>query len=142
MIGTILGFISNIFKPAADLIDDIHTSGEEEGAIKVKLRELTLALTKIESEVTLKVLEYEGKLLDIKAKIINTEATSDIWIVAAWRPITMLVFVSIVISYWFGYQPANMTPETISDVFDLIKIGLGGYVVGRSGEKIAKILKK
>jgi len=54
----------------------------------------------------------------------------------------MLAFVGIVISYWFGYQPVNMTQDTLGDVFDLIKIGLGGYVVGRSGEKIAKTLKK
>ena len=141
MLATVLGFIGNIFGPAAALIDDIHTSDEEAGAIKVKMGELKVALTKLESEVTLKVVEYEGKLLDIKAKIINAESQSDVWIVKAWRPLTMLAFVGIVISYWFGYQPANMTQETIGDVFGLIKIGLGGYVVGRSAEKVAKVMK-
>lgn len=141
MIGDILSFIGNIFTPARELIDDIHTSGEEEGAIAIKMKELTVALSKLENEVILKVMEYEGKLLEIQAKIINTEAQSDSWLAKNWRPLTMVAFTGIVISYWFGYQPPNMTPETIGDVFDLIKIGLGGYVVGRSVEKAVKVYK-
>ena len=31
--------------------------------------------------------------------------------------------------------------DTPQDLWDLIKIGLGGYIVGRSGEKIAKEFK-
>ena len=137
----IFSFVKEIFKPAADLIDELHTSGEEEGNIKIKLEALRNELAKIEQAVTLKTIEYEGKLLDIKSKIINAEVQSDSWLAKNWRPMTMLAFVGIVISYWFGYQPTNMTPETIGDVFDLIKIGLGGYVVGRSVEKAVKIYK-
>lgn len=141
MISEIFGFITNIFKPAADLIDEVHTSGEEEGAIAIKMQELKVALSKLENEVTMKVMEYEKLLLELQTKLVNAEITSDSWLAKNWRPITMLVFTGIVVMYWFGYQPENMTPETISDLFDLIKIGLGGYVVGRSGEKIAKVMK-
>ena len=137
----IFKFIGSIFTPAKELIDDLHTSGEEEGAIAIKMKELTVALAKLENEVTLKIVDYESKLLELQSKIVNAEITSDSWLAKNWRPMTMLAFTSIVITYWFGYQPQNMTPETISDVFDLIKIGLGGYVIGRSGEKIAKVIK-
>ena len=39
-------------------------------------------------------------------------------------------------------RAVSLTPDTLPEsaamsVFDLIKIGLGGYVVGRSAEKIA-----
>jgi len=130
----ILGFIKDVFTPASELIDDVHTSDEE----RLQLRN---ALAKIEQATTAKVIEYESKLLDLKTKIILAEATSDNWLVSSWRPLTMLAFVGIVISYWFGYQPVNMTQETLGDVFSLIKIGLGGYVAGRSIEKSVKIYK-
>ena len=137
----IFSFVKEIFKPAADLIDELHTSGEEEGNIKIKLEALRNELAKIEQAVTLKTIEYEGKLLDIKSKIINAEVQSDSWLAKNWRPMTMLTFVGIVVMYWFGYQPENMSQARIADVFSLIKIGLGGYIVGRSGEKITKLLK-
>jgi hypothetical protein len=49
---SIFNFISNIFKPAVDLVDELHTSEEE------KLT-LTTAIRKIEVEFNSKVLEYE-----------------------------------------------------------------------------------
>ena len=137
----ILGFIKDIFAPAVELIDDLHTSGEEEGDIAIKLKGLEVSLATLQNEVTLKVMEYEGKLLEAKSNIIMAETNSDSWLAKNWRPMTMLVFTGIVVMYWFGYQPENMSPETISDLFDLIKIGLGGYVVGRSVEKAVKVYK-
>lgn len=61
----------------------------------------------------------------------------------SWRPIVMLAFAFIVV-YAYFIQPAFFpnqiaVSETIPPYFwDLLKIGLGGYVIGRSGEKIAK----
>ena len=138
----ILGFIKDIFAPAAELIDDLHTSGEEEGDIAIKLKGLEVSLATLQNEVTLKVMEYEGKLLEAKSNIIMAETNSDSWLAKNWRPLTMLSFVVIVITYWFGYSPENATPEDIDNMFALIKIGLGGYVVGRSGEKIAEVVKR
>ena len=134
MLLEIFSFVKEIFTPAKELIDDIHTSDEE----RLQLRNV---LAKIENDTTLKVIDYEGKLLEAQSSIIMAETQSDSWLVKNWRPLTMLSFVSIVIMYWFGYQPENMSQATIDNVFQLIKIGLGGYVIGRSGEKIAKTLR-
>jgi len=134
MLLEIFSFVSNIFAPAAKLIDDVSTSTEE----KLQLRN---ALAKIENDTTLKIIEYEGKLLQAQSSIIMAETQSDSWLVKNWRPMTMMTFVGIVVMYWFGFQPENMSQDTIDHVFNLIKIGLGGYVIGRSGEKIAKIMK-
>jgi len=135
MLLEIFSFVKEIFTPAADLIDNLHTSDEEKDTLRNEL-------AKIEQGTTLKVIEYEGKLLEARSSIIMAETKSDAWLVKNWRPMTMLTFTGIVVSYWFGYQPTNMSPETLSDVFDLIKIGIGGYVLGRSGEKIASTIKK
>jgi hypothetical protein len=56
---------------------------------------------------------------------------------AWWRPVTMLVFVAIVVARFLGYDARAMTPDDYAQLWILIKIGLGGYVGGRSLEKIA-----
>jgi len=35
-----------------------------------------------------------------------------------------------------------MTQDTLDNVFNLLQIGIGGYVLGRSGEKAIKEYKK
>ena len=56
----ILGFIGEIFKPAANLIDSLHTSTEEKLILKNKLEV-------IENKITSKIIDYETKLLESKA---------------------------------------------------------------------------
>ena len=60
----------------------------------------------------------------------------------------MFMFGFIVFNNFILYPYASLFTDkavmldTPQDLWDLIKIGLGGYVVGRSGEKIATVLKK
>ena len=84
-----------------------------------------------------------GELKEIEGKfgVIKAEGASEHWLVAAWRPITMLTFLGMVVSWWFGYTPENVTEPQVIELFSLLKIGLGGYVVGRSIEKTSKIWK-
>jgi hypothetical protein len=60
----------------------------------------------------------------------------------------MLVFVAIVANNYLLYPYVSLfwaaAPmlELPPDLWDLIKIGLGGYVVGRSAEKVATNYKR
>lgn len=74
------------------------------------------------------------------AGIIKAEAASSHWLAANWRPLTMLVFVGLVVARWMGWTAPGMTEAEYLSIYDLIKIGLGGYVAGRSIEKIAPYL--
>ncbi len=119
------------------VIGNLHTSAEERGAALA-------ALTKARSDAVGIVLNYEGRLFDARASIITAEAKSENWLTSMWRPIMMLsfgfiVFYNMVIVPMFGLTPldaeaANLTPE----LWSLLKLGIGGYVIGRSGEKIVK----
>jgi hypothetical protein len=93
-------------------------------------------------------LDYQTALVTAQAGTIQAEARSDSWLAANWRPILMLTFTFIVamnyailpIAGWFG---AVVTPLALPpDMWALLKIGVGGYIVGRSGEKITKALKQ
>ena len=127
----ILELIGGIFKPAAELIDELHTSEEE----RLKHKERLLEVQAIAMQT---VFEYESDSLQARAAIVNSEAQSDHWIVASWRPIVMLTLTSLVVVDSFGWLANPLSGEA----WLLLQIGLGGYVVGRSGEKIAKTIKQ
>lgn len=90
----------------------------------------------METEFSRALVQHSADIEKAAASIINTEASSKHWLAANWRPITMLVFVGLVVARWLGYAAEGMTEAEYLSIYDLIKIGLGGYVVGRSAEKI------
>lgn len=55
------------------------------------------------------------------------------WLTATWRPVTMLVFVALIVVAQLG-----LTPPVPEPMWPLLQLGLGGYVLGRSAEKIAR----
>lgn len=80
----------------------------------------------------------DAERLKAAALIINGESSSG-GLASQWRPITMLTFLGLIISFWFGYIPPNMTgpmPPIIAEIFALIKIGLCGYIPARTTEKV------
>ncbi len=126
----LLSFIGDIFAPAAKLIDDVHTSTEEKLTLKNKL-------AVIQNEIHSKLIEYETKLLQSKTAIITAEANGQSWIQRNWRPITMLTFLGLVVCDSFGWLANPLAAEA----WTLLQIGLGGYVAGRSGEKMLNSFK-
>lgn len=76
------------------------------------------------------------------ATIIASENSSGSWLSASWRPLTMLVFLGMLVSYWFGYAPEGLLrpdlPPMLAELFGLIKLGLGGYMGARTLEKIVQ----
>lgn len=134
-IGAVLGFIGEIFKPAAELVDNLHTSEEEKAKVQ-------LEMSRIQTETALQVLDYEQRLLQARADIVKADAQSAHWLQANWRPITMLTFVFLICLRFFGVNPEGMTEADFNNLWQLIQIGLGGYVVGRSAEKVMKVYKE
>jgi len=98
---------------------------------------------KLKSELALAAVNGELKELEAAVSIISLEAQGN-WLQRSWRPAMMLWFAFLLGMYWFGYAPDYLieNPETLSDLFDLLKIGIGGYVVGRSVEKAAENYSK
>lgn len=70
-----------------------------------------------------------------QANVIIAEAKGESWLQQNWRPLTMISFSCILWSYWLGYGPENLTQDTINQLFELLKIGIGGYIASRGVEK-------
>jgi len=81
-------------------------------------------------------LEYEGKLATAQAAIIQAEANGKSWLQRNWRPLTMITFLLLIVARWLGWTAGDMSEDELLSVYELMKIGLGGYVVGRSAEKV------
>lgn len=131
----ILSFLGSIFQPLTDVVDKVHTSDAERLSLNVEL-------TKLQNEITGKVLDYEKQLLQAQSEIIKAEAAGSSWLQRSWRPITMMTFLVLVIFDSFGWLKNPLAPEA----WTLLQLGLGGYVIGRSVEKsipaITKAIKK
>ncbi len=128
----IFDFISNVITPMGKIIDDVVTTDEERLILKNEL-------VKLENSMTVRMIEYESQLLESKTSIIVAEAQGQSFLQRSWRPITMLVFLALVVLDSFGLLEFRLS----SEAWTLLQIGLGGYVTGRSLEKIAtKVLNK
>jgi hypothetical protein len=110
------------------------------------------AANKLKAEIQTKMLglDYSAleKELDVRAQILTAEITSQSWLARNWRPILMLVIVAIVANNYliFPYVKLFGGESTILELperlWTLMEIGVGGYIIGRSGEKIAGTFKK
>ena len=92
---------------------------------------------KAEAEAMRQLLSHQAEIESAAAKIINTEAASTHWLAANWRPLTMLVFVGLIVARWFGWAAPGLQEAEYLKLWSIVEFGLGGYVVGRSVEKVA-----
>ncbi len=95
----------------------------------------------LKSELEERADRYQIKILESQRDIIISEAQSGSFITRNWRPLVMVNFAALITAHWLGYTPENLGEAEVIALLAIVKVGLGGYVVGRSGEKIAKAWK-
>jgi hypothetical protein len=92
------------------------------------------------ADAKIKMLEMaqKGELAELsaRAEIVKTEAASQSWLASSWRPITMLVFTGLIVARWFGWSAPNLSEAEYLKLWDIVELGLGGYVISRSVEKV------
>lgn len=120
--------VSAAFDVGGKLIDRLWPDPAQRDAAKLKLMEL-------QQSGALAQLAAETELAKGAADIIKTEAAGG-FLASSWRPITMLVFVALITARWFGLAAPNLQEAEYLKLWDIVQLGLGGYVIGRSVEKI------
>ena len=115
----LINLLTTAIPAITNLIDDVHTSDEEKLKFKNKLASIQTTM--------------QSDILKAQSSIVTAEAQGKSWLQRNWRPITMLTFLFLVVCDSFGLLQFRLA----SEAWTLLQIGLGGYVVGRSAEKIA-----
>jgi hypothetical protein len=127
--------LGDIVKGVIDVIDQ---SVEDED----KKNELKAALDKSLMNADLTRFQEQIKA---QASIVLGEVKGESWLQRNWRPVLMLTVVAIVANnYIFAPYLGAIFPQYVQvlalpeRLWDLMTLGVGGYVVGRTGEKITQ----
>lgn len=105
---------------------------------------------KIEADLQQAAVDAEARLAESQAQVIVAEATGSTW-QRSWRP-ALMYFLMFVVAWHMialpllaavaGIQIKEFVGLAIvpSEVWTLLTVGMGGYIGGRSLEKVAKSL--
>jgi hypothetical protein len=126
---SLFSWISELFEPAAKIVDDLHFSGEEKAKWKAKQAELRNKLAEIESRVATKVLALQEKSLEANMKVAIAEQQSGNWLSKSWRPVCSLCMMGLLVAMGFEVIPYKDFLAKVAGGF------LGIYGMGRTWEK-------
>ena len=118
----IWNLIGSIGGKVLDIVDDVVEDKDEANRLKF--------------EIQRQLIENKSSELEAAAKIVLAEAQGG-WLQRNWRPLLMVTFAGLVVAHWFGFTAPNIPESVQNSLLNIVMVGIGGYVVGRSGEKIA-----
>ncbi len=118
------GGAKSVLEPVAKILDDVITNdGERMVAKKNKMKVIT---------------GFSEKMMQFQKDILTTEMKGN-WLQRSWRPILMLMFGFIVIYEYFIAKVFLLPSAGLPvEFWQLLKLGMGGYIIGRSVEKTAE----
>ena len=128
---SVIPIIGKILDKGLDVVDEMVEDKDLAQRLKNKIKEKVLVQNH----------EENMKLLDAQMKVIVTEASGS-WLQRNWRPLLMLMTIVIIFNNYvlFPYLSIftdKVTILTLPDgLWKLLVVGVGGYVLGRSGEKV------
>ena len=121
--------LSAILDAAGKIIGDFVESPD-------KKVEAQLQLAQLAQQATLKLAEIDAEWAKTQSEVITAEVKSESWMARNWRPILMLAFTYIIVHTYVFVPLFSMKAVAIPDqMWELLKLGIGGYVIGRSAEK-------
>ena len=108
---------------------------------------------KLKAEITTKVISHKDQFLDAQRQVVLQEIAVDSVLTRSWRPVLMYLIIGFLFVYGLVLPVADLFVETPiafkprwSDIPDglwnLLSLGLGGYIGGRSLEKIVNTIKR
>ena len=97
---------------------------------------------RLKAEITIQAMAHAETELKSATDIILAEAQGESWLQRNWRPLLMLWFAALVGAHWLGFTPPNLPENVVINLLDIVQVGVGGYVLGRSGEKMVKAYKE
>ena len=94
------------------------------------------AANNLKFQIQKQLIETKSSELEAQAKIVLAEAQGS-WLQRNWRPLLMVTFAGPVVAHWFGFTAPDIPESVQNSLRNIVMIGVGGYVMGRSAEKVA-----
>lgn len=129
----ITNIVGTVAKPVFDVIDKAVTDKDQAARLK--------------SELQTRLIEQQDASMQARMKVLLGEIKGESWLQRNWRPLLMTTISAIIANNYlvapylgamFGVGLQLELPERM---WDLMTLGVGGYIAGRSGEKIAGTIK-
>ena len=133
------GPIKGLMDGALSIINSIKGGSPEER------NAASLALTQLQIDFQGKLVEADLEIAKAQRDVIVAEAQGNSFLQRNWRPMTMLFFCTLIGTVvWTGgfVNGHQLDHDFVMEILSIVKLGLGGYVVGRSAEKIAPQVTK
>lgn len=70
---------------------------------------------RIEAELSIALMQRAQEIETAAADIVKTEAASEHWLTATWRPVVMLVLTSLIVARWLGYSAPGISEAEALD---------------------------
>jgi len=121
-----------LLKPISDVVNNVIDKVAVDATTKEQLKK----------EIATQLITVDASEFEQRAKIVLAEVNGESWLQRNWRPMLMIWFAILVGAHWFGMTPENLDKIAISKLFDIVQLGVGGYIIGRSGEKMMREYKK
>lgn len=97
---------------------------------------------RLKAELTMAAMQADQAELQGAIQIITAEAQGESWLQRNWRPLLMLWFAALVGAHWLGFTAPNLPESVVNSLLQIVQVGVGGYVIGRSAEKGIKAWKE
>jgi len=110
-------------------------------------QEQKTALEQRAKDLEQQAIEAKSRLTEAQRDIITAEAEGESWLQRNWRPLLMSIFGVIIANNYIlnPYLSAIFSVDIMLDIppdmWQLLKIGIGGYIASRGGEKGVSIWK-
>ncbi len=124
IIGTIVGIIGNVVEK--------YFENKEEA-------------TRLKNEIMVELIKQADRLQELQAEIVKEEVKGQSWVQRAWRPLLMLTVVFIIFNNYVIHPYAeallgkSIKLDLPPELWNLLLIGLGGYIGHSIGQKQASI---
>jgi hypothetical protein len=118
---------NELIDSVGDAVDKVITNDDEKLRAKEQITEI--------------VLDQLNDLYDTQSRVLSKEMEGN-WLQRNWRPMVMLAFACILIAKWFGMTDDSIDSALELKLMEIIELGLGGYVVGRTAEKVVDSVTK
>lgn len=133
-----LPVVGKVLEKGLDVVDELVEDKDQANILKAEIKK------KMESQAH----EERQAIIREQGKIVSAEVQGESWLQRNWRPLLMLCVIGIIANnYILVPYLGAIFPDYIhvlelpTGLWALLNVGVGGYVGGRSGEKIVKKLK-